>query len=492
VTYVRDPMLDRLFSIPQDQTYRALAARYAPLIWFDAREPFFPRAAGYTIFDRDGPSPSFAAGKEIVLAPPDKLAATRAIEYAIWWDWDIGHLYELEHVWVFIDRQGQVVGAEASWHGEWRDVGLGDHLPLQSDRVVLYSEPGKHAFAPTPDWFRERWQDHVRTETGFLAGVGGVLVARYFESEIEKSPLNDRLVHTYLSGHGFEPSWQFDTVFAFEPHTLVPWPALQEWIPHRVNHWLQRLRTEIPPSAYRVLRIGHRGARAYAPDNTLASFRKAAELGADVVEMDVQCTADGQLAVIHDPYLMAAESHLLPVQETALAELQGVDLGAGERVPTLESALAVCQQERMGAYIEIKDGRAVPGLASLLATSEWGGHCIVGSFRPDWLAEIKALAPEVTTSILFSSCHLDPTLLAASVDARFVHPCWERHSRPSQLLSEDWIERVRDARLGIIAWHEERLDEIAALYQRGIDGICSDAPELLLPGRPKGHPRDRT
>jgi glycerophosphoryl diester phosphodiesterase len=485
-------MLDQLFGVSQDQTERALAARYAPLIRFDAREPFFPLAAGYTVFDRDGPSPSFAAGKEVMLAPPDKPAATQAIEYAIWWDWDIGHLYELEHVWVFIDRQGHVIRAEASWHGKWRDVSLGDRLPLQDDRLVLYSEPGKHAFAPAPDFFQERWQDHGRTETGFLAGVGGVLVARYFEKQIDKSPFNDRLVHTYLSSHSFEPSWQFDNIFAFEPHMLVPWPALREWIPLRVNHWLKRLRIEILPSAYRVLRIGHRGARAYAPDNTLASFRKAAELQADMVEMDIQCTADGQLAVIHDSYVVTDGRHLLPVQKATLAELQAVDLGDGESVPTLESALAVCQQERMGAYVEIKDGGAIPALAALLADGEWAPHCIIGSFRPDWLAEIKALAPKVVTSILFASHHPDPVLLAASVGARFVHPCWERHSHPSQLLSADWVERVRSARLGILAWHEERPDEIAALYQRGIDGICSDAPELLLSGRLKGNSRDRT
>ena len=104
-------------------------------------------------------------------------------------------------------------------------------------------------------------------------------MARYFQGQIAKTPLNDRLVRSYLERWAFEPSWTFGRTFTFAPEMMVPWPLLKAWIPTRVNHWLDRLAGEIPPSEFRFLRIGHRGARAYAPDNTLASFRKAAELG---------------------------------------------------------------------------------------------------------------------------------------------------------------------------------------------------------------------
>ena len=75
---------------------------------------------------------------------------------------------------------------------------------------------------------------------------------------------------------------------------------------------------------------------------------------------------------------------------------------------------------------------------------------------------------------------LDPVALAASVGADFVHPCWERFESPSSLLTVEWIERVRAADLGIICWHEERPEEIAALNALGVEGICSDQPELLM------------
>jgi glycerophosphoryl diester phosphodiesterase len=100
----------------------------------------------------------------------------------------------------------------------------------------------------------------------------------------------------------------------------------------------------------------------------------------------------------------------------------------------------------------------------------------------------------VATSILFGSPHVDAVHLARSIGATYVHPCWERHPDPSALLTPKWIARVREAGLGIICWHEERPEQIAALRQTGVDGICSDAPELLLdaPQFPLDNAQDRS
>jgi glycerophosphoryl diester phosphodiesterase len=464
-----DPILSSLLSSSQDESERALAARYAPIIRFDAREPFLPLAAGYTIFRQSGPSPSFRQGFAVDLAPQGQPPARLAIEYAIWWDWDIGHLYELEHVWVYVDEGSRVVRCEASGHGDYHDM----QLALDGDRVMLYSEPGKHAFAPTPDWFKERRKKFKRTETNELAGAGGLPIARYIEGQVEPTPLKTRLVHTYLSQQAFEPSWDFSKVFRFTLAMMVPWPALCEWMPVRVNHILDRLEREIRPSDYRFLCIGHRG-------NTLLGIRKAAALGADLVEFDVRQTADGQLVLSHDDHLTDAQRRAHLVGQSILTELRAIDLGQGECIPTLAQAIELCKQERMGAYIELKDGQCVPAVVDTIRQQKFGDQCIVASFRPDWVAEAKAIAPRLLTSVLFSSTHVDAVELAQSVGANFVHPCWERFENPSSLLTPDWVARVRQAKLGIICWHEERPDEIAALRRVGVDGICSDAPELLL------------
>jgi len=259
---------------------------------------------------------------------------------------------------------------------------------------------------------------------------------------------------------------------------LVPWPVLADWIPTRVNDWLARLARDIPTSSYRFLRIGHRGAAAHAPGNTLAGLRKAAELGADMVEFDVRQTADHQAVLMHDSYLADAEGRVWPARQSTLAELQAIDLGGGERVPTLAEAIEVCRTQRLCAYIELKEGDVIPAVVSAIRERDLAKYSIVGSFRPDWLANLKAALPEVNTSILFSSPHLDAVKLAQAIDATYVHPCW-RHPNPSALLTPEWVARVRKAGLGIICWNEVRPEEIAALRQVGVDGICSDAPELL-------------
>ena len=247
------------------------------------------------------------------------------------------------------------------------------------------------------------------------------------------------------------------------------------------NHILERLAREIPPSDYRFLRIGHRGAAAHAPDNTLLGIRQAALLGADLVEIDVRHAkrADGRVVLSHQDHTTDADGRIHFVEQSALAELQAIDLGQGERIPTLEQVIQVCQQEQLGAYIELKDGRCAPTVADIIRQLKFGDQCIVASFRPDWVADTKAIAPKLLTSVLFSSTHVDAVKLAQSARANFVHPCWERFEHPASLLTPDWVARVRQADLGIICWHEERPDEIAALRRVGVDGICSDSPELL-------------
>jgi glycerophosphoryl diester phosphodiesterase len=465
-----------LLSTPQDTGDRSIAARYAPIIRFDSREPFLPIAAGYTLFRQSGPSQSFSRGRVVDLKPPARMA----IEYAIWWDWDIGHLYELEHVWVFVDAGGHVVRAEASWHGGYNDMIHGGSVAVDGDHPVLYSEPGKHAFAPTLDWFRERRATMARSETSALAGVGGVLIAPYISGAVKPSPLRTRLAHSYLAQHAFEPSWDFSQVFPVTAEMLVPWPALCAWMPHRVNAILDRLAVELAPADYRVLRIGHRGAAAHAPDNTLLGIRTAAALGADAVEFDVQQTADGQTVLSHNEFLIDQAGTARIIRRTSLADLRSIDVGRGERIPTLAEALDVCKQEMLGAYIEIKDAATVPPTLTTLQDQEYAGRCILASFQPSWLANIKAVAPQMPTSILFGSTNVDAVMLAQSIKANFVHPCWEWLRAPSALLTPQWVKRARAADLGIICWHEERPQEIEALRRAGIDGICSDAPELLL------------
>jgi glycerophosphoryl diester phosphodiesterase len=289
--------------------------------------------------------------------------------------------------------------------------------------------------------------------------------------------LADTLARTYLAQYAFTPSYTFDRRFTFEPAQLVPWAALRDWVPQRMAWWVTRLAREIAPADYRPLRIGHRGAAAHAADNSLAAIDAAAHLGADAVEIDVQLTRDGIPVAAHDLALRGADGGAQLIADSTLADLRATPGGAA--LATLDEVIERCRAQRLGLYLELKAGAAIVPMLEVLRQHAFN-EVIVGSFRPDWLADLKAIAPELPTSVLFSSPAIDACALARAAHADYVHPCWKwRDARPDTLITPDWVERVRAAGLGIISWDEERPAVIAGLRAHGIDGICSDRPELL-------------
>ncbi len=455
----------------------ALARRYAPILHFDASEPFLPAAVGYTVFRASAPSPSFP--RDIQLPP----GAAAVIEYAIWWDWDIQHLYELEHAWVAVADGGAPLQVEASWHGRYHPMRAEGGKPrLREGRPLLYSEPGKHAFAPSPQWLREH-QAKTDASCGVHAGKMGLHITPLFAGVIPPpKPQDNRLVHTWLERRQFAPSYDFRQVFDLRRAIFLPWRQLFDWIPARIDWWRRRLHAEIPPGERRVLRIAHRGASAYAQENSPESLRKAAALSADMVEIDIRAAADDVPIVAHDSSLKRLYGIDGEVSDYDWATLERLTADGGG-IMRFEQALQLCQELGLGLYLDIKQlsAAAAQTLFAAADAAQYMRNMIFGSFRPDYLADIKAARPDAQTSILFSAVALDPVPLAASTRADYVHPCWEnRAEQPHRLLTPQWIAAVREAGLGIVCWHEERPAEIAALKALGVDAICSDQPELLL------------
>ena len=125
-------------------TEQELALRYAPIVHFDQNETIPLQAVGYTIAKETTRSQSFP--KREIVVPQD---AAFVIEYAYYWDYDIQHMYDLEHIWVTVSGDGQVMDAEGSFHGKYLKLLLpelpGALLPTQG-HVHAFCQPGKHAF----------------------------------------------------------------------------------------------------------------------------------------------------------------------------------------------------------------------------------------------------------------------------------------------------------------------------------------------------------
>jgi hypothetical protein len=218
-----------------------LATQHAPILLFDSDEPFLPSRVGFSVLRT--PCDSLVDPRRQLRGPSplrfDLPGFDTVIEYGVWWDWDIQHLYELEAAWVYL-AGGAVVRVEASWHGRFHEMLAAGGPPLRESHPVLYSQPGKHALAPEPSWFNppEEFIEPCRDTPGSM----GVLVTSLYEGRLEKTADDDERAAVYLRSRAFTPRFMFDREFATGPEHLCPWAELDDWIPGRVRQVMEALR----------------------------------------------------------------------------------------------------------------------------------------------------------------------------------------------------------------------------------------------------------
>lgn len=236
----------------------------------------------------------------------------------------------------------------------------------------------------------------------------------------------------------------------------------------------------------------HRGASAYAPENTLASFALAKDKGAAFVELDVQRTRDGRLVVIHDdtPARTTNVTAVFPdranaaVGEFTLAELRALDAGewkdpryAGERIPTLDEVLDLLEKRDLGLLLEAKSPQRYPGLSGQIAATfrdrpQWlragAERLVVESFDPDFLIEFRAVAPRIALGLLGLPDRAELPGLA-----RFCDQINPQHTS----VDADLVAAVHGAGMSITPWTADEPEDIERLRALGVDGLITDAPD---------------
>lgn len=212
-----------------------LAARYAPTLLVDEAEPYEPVAMGYSLFRSAGGSPS----SKFPIEPVGALT----IEYAIYYDWDIGHLYDLEHVWVHVGDNGEIRRVEASSHGGRKLMDAGAGLPqCNGHQPIVYVEAGKHAHWAAPTLMTASDRTRLAGLCGALAGHEGVHMGNLFaeRGDYEPTALDHRLARLKMQGDAFQPSHRYRGVS--RAPLLQPWQELERSIPGRVASVLSALR----------------------------------------------------------------------------------------------------------------------------------------------------------------------------------------------------------------------------------------------------------
>ncbi len=233
-------------------------------------------------------------------------------------------------------------------------------------------------------------------------------------------------------------------------------------------------------SAVRV--VAHRGASGHAPENTMAAFRRAVELGAGFIETDLQLSRDAHFVALHDTSLERTTNGRENVHDFTLAELQRLDAGswfspefAGERIPTLDEILQFARQTGVVFYLEIKVSGVWGTEHALVAALTEAGmleRVVVLSFDLATLTQLHRRNPAVLTGYLLDWPYPDTLERAARAGARQLAP-------RADLVTPRLIEQARGAGLPVVTWTVNEPAQMRHLAALGVHGIMTDYPDRL-------------
>ncbi len=228
--------------------------------------------------------------------------------------------------------------------------------------------------------------------------------------------------------------------------------------------------------------IAHRGASGHAPENTMAAFQRAIELGAGFIETDLRLTRDARFVAFHDPNLERTTNGSGAVKDFSLAELRKLDAGMwfdrqfmDQRIPTLDEVLAFARKHDVVFYLEIKYDSATGmhhALVAALESVEIASRTVVISFDPSTLASLRRLTAALMLGLLVESDTGDSVKTAVSVGARQLCPRVD-------LVTRELVDRAHAADLHVVTWTVNDADKMRAAIGAGVDGIMTDLPDRL-------------
>lgn len=228
--------------------------------------------------------------------------------------------------------------------------------------------------------------------------------------------------------------------------------------------------------------IAHRGASGHAPENTLAAFERAVELGSTFIETDLHLTSDARFVAIHDRTLDRTTNGRGAVHDFTLAQLRDLEAGMwydrkymGERIPALEEILAFARKHDVVFYLELKYEAAWGmhhALVGALRNPDDAARTVVISFDPSTLAAVRKLDATIMTGLLVEEHGIDLVKSAVDVGARQLCP-------RSALVTPQLVAQAHGADLHVATWTVNDPDEMRSVLAAGVDGVMTDFPDRL-------------
>lgn len=216
------------------------------------------------------------------------------------------------------------------------------------------------------------------------------------------------------------------------------------------------------------LKVGHRGARAYEIENTIDSFRKAIELGANAIELDVRLTKDKRLVLCHDDNLKRVFGIDAKISEATLKELKIITKG---KITTLDEALGFIDKKVEKILIELKEPGCEKKLINEIIKQKLLERAVIISFHEETLLKVRELNRDIETGLIYAR-HKNPIATALSLKAQYLIPLY-------RFIHTKNVEDAHKKNLKVIVWTINTKEEAEKYVSKGVDGIATDRPEIL-------------
>ncbi len=233
----------------------------------------------------------------------------------------------------------------------------------------------------------------------------------------------------------------------------------------------------------RTLVWAHRGADAYAPENTLEAFKLAVDMKADGVELDVHLSKDGHIMVIHDEKIDRTSNGQGLVTDYTLEELKLFDFGCkfykeykGIKVPTLDEVYELLAPTGLTVNVEIKSADPLINAPLIECAKKYNMQekVIYSSFNHLQLALIKELDKEVRIAPLYSFNMLNVWNYCTDINAFAAHPKSNQVS-----LFPEYVENCHKKGIRVHPWTIDTVEEAKYLANSGVDAIITNKPDLI-------------
>jgi glycerophosphoryl diester phosphodiesterase len=228
--------------------------------------------------------------------------------------------------------------------------------------------------------------------------------------------------------------------------------------------------------------FAHRGASAYAPENTMAAFKKALELGSGGIELDVHMTKDGQIVVIHDETIDRTSDGRGKVRDMTLPELLQYDFGSwfsddyvGERIPTLEQVMEYLHDWDGILNIEIKEADTGVESAVIALINKYGmrDRVIISSFDHYVLVNVNKIDDCIKTGALFMENLYEPWNYVKGLDVSAIHPYY-------RTIKPDIITQCRTNGIEVNVFTIDCVEDMKMFAGVGASGIITNVPDVAI------------